>query len=133
MVDRADKLSTAHERALFQVRLIQESNAVLARYEATGELQDAAIVAPTVNTVWLALGAALHFVRPFVTSIEQLPKKFEYGGLTFRVIYPPAGVAQLVEPSTEIVLTVGLIGWVDPMKVKPLSDTAPQQTPPQKQ
>lgn len=131
MDKRAVGLSAAQERALFQVRLIQESNAALSRYEATGQLQDAAILAPTINTAWLALGAALQFARPLVNSIEQLPKKFEYGGLIFRVVYPPEGLAQLIEPSTEIVLTAGLIGWVDPMKVTPLAATTSPPAQPQ--
>ena len=99
-----------------------------ARYYATGELQDAAVVAPTINTLWVNVCSALNYVKPLITSTEQLPKKFAFGGVTFRLIFPPEGMVQIIEPNTETNLTAGLIGWVDPMKVTPLRAVAANPT-----
>lgn len=117
------KLTAAQDRAVFQVRLLQEARAARELYDATGQLQHAAEVAPHIHVVWTALFAAINFVRPLISSIEQLPKKFEFAGVTFRVIYPPEGAAQLIDPTTETTLTAGFVGWVDPMKTAPLSAT----------
>lgn len=124
----ADRMTEAHERALFQVRLLQEAQAARARYDATGELQDAAMVAPTISTLWVTVCSALNYVTPLITSTEQLPKKFPFGGVTFQLIFPPEGMVQIIEPNTETNLTAGLIGWVDPMKVTPLRAVAPNPT-----
>lgn len=115
----ADRMTEAHERALFQVRLLQEAQAARARYDATGELQDAELVAPSINTLWVTVCSALNYVTPLITSTEQLPKKFPFGGVTFQLIFPPEGMVQIIEPSTETNLTAGFVGWVDPMKVTP--------------
>ncbi len=124
------KLTAAQDRAVFQVRLLREAKAARERYDATGELQDASTVAPHVNFAWMALCAAIKFAAPLVSSIEQLPKKFVFGGVTFRVIYPPEGKALLIDPDTETTLTAGFIGWADPMKAAPLTDA---NSPPTKQ
>lgn len=115
------KLTAAQDRALFSIRLLQEAQAARDRYDATGELQDAEKVAPCINTLWVTVRAALGYVRPLVTSTQQLPKKFEFGGVTFRLIFPPEGLVQIVEPSTEMNLTAGFVGWVDPMTVAALN------------
>lgn len=115
----SDRMTEAHERAIFQVRLLQEAQAARARYDATGELQDAAMVAPTIHTLWVTACSALNYVKPLITSTEQLPKKFAFGGVTFQLIFPPEGMVQIVEPNTETNLTAGFVGWVDPMKVTP--------------
>jgi hypothetical protein len=124
------KLTAAQERAVFSIRLLQEAQAARERYDAKGELQDVEQVAPCINTLWVTVRAALGYVRPLVTSTQQLPKKFEFGGVTFRLIFPPEGLVQIVEPTTETNLTVGFVGWVDPMKVTALNAAALPPTQP---
>lgn len=116
---RSSQLSAAQERAVFLVRLLQESQAARECYDKTGELQDPEKVAPSINLLWVTVCTALDYVRPLVTATEQLPKKFNFAGVSFRLIFPPAGMVQIVEPTTETNLTAGFVGWVDPMKVTP--------------
>lgn len=124
------KLTAAQERALFSIRLLQEAQAARERYDATGVLQDAEEVAPCINTLWVTVRSALGYVRPLVTSTQQLPKKFEFAGLTFRLIFPPEGLVQIIEPTTETNLTAGFIGWADPMTAAPLNAAALPPTQP---
>lgn len=124
------KLTAAQERAVFSIRLLQEAQAARERYDATGELQDAEKVAPCINTLWVTVRAALGYVRPLVTSTQQLPKKFEFGGITFRLIFPPEGMVQIIEPTTEMNLTAGFVGWADPMKATATNASAATPTQP---
>lgn len=127
--DRA--LKAAQDRASFQVRLLQESQAARAQYDATGELQDPEAVAPTINALWVTVCSALNYVAPLVTSNAQLPKFFPFAGVKFRLIFPAEGMVQILDPTTEIVLTEGLIGWIDLTKVTPLPapDSPPTNQP----
>ena len=121
-------LNEAGQRAIFQLTLLREAQAVRAHYDATGELQDAAKVAPCINYLWLAVCSALNYVKPLATSVAQLPKKYEWGGVTYRLVFPAAGMVQIIDPTTEASLTEGLIGWVDLTKVAPPAAPANKPT-----
>lgn len=104
--------------AMLQLQAVQEAKAARERYEATGELQSLDD-APILNIAWQAARCAVRYALPLAGTVERLPKRFDWLGIHYRLIFTPDGQVYIADPTTEINLCVGFRNGFDPLKFKP--------------
>lgn len=84
-------------------------------YYKTGEPISIALV-PHLLLTWQAAMAAVAYARRISPLAASLPKRFDWLGSQYQLVFPPEGPVLIADPLTQENLCVGMPGWVDPMK-----------------
>lgn len=87
-------------------------------YEKTGQLTPRSEV-PHLVAAWHAAAAAVKYARQLTSKNSELPKRFEWIGIDFLLVFTPHKTVEIATntPLNAINLCYGVEGWIDPMKV----------------
>lgn len=107
-----DAIVAYHSELLAQALKARE------HYEATGELTPQS-EAPHLIAAWHAAAAAVKYAKQLTPKVSDLPKRFEWLGQDFRLVFTPHKTVEIAtdNPLNSINLCYGIEGWIDPMKV----------------
>lgn len=98
--------------------LLAQSLKAHERFDATGELTPQSEV-PHLVAAWHAAAAAVKYAKQLTPNVSDLPKRFEWLGQDFRLVFTPEKTVEIATNNSlnSINLCYGIEGWIDPMKV----------------
>lgn len=102
----------------YHTELLAQALKAREQYQKTGELMPKS-EAPHLIAAWHAAVAAVKYARQIAPKTSDLPKRFEWLGVDFLLVFTPYKTVEIAtdNPHNSINLCYGIDGWVDPMKV----------------